>query len=111
LAPAGHTKPLDRRPNSLLASEISLGRLNRNVPQKELNLFQLSSASLAQLGTSSTEVMRSQLCHADSFRAFLHNMPDCFFRHAVAPDSAHFGHFSKDPSPDNLGSREPAHLN
>ena len=40
---------IDRCPNPLLAAHVTLSCLNRNMPQKELNLFQLTAGSLAQL--------------------------------------------------------------
>ena len=41
----------------LLAAEIALGRLYRRVPQQELNLLQLPSAVMAQLGTGPPQVV------------------------------------------------------
>jgi hypothetical protein len=34
---------IDRRPNPLLAAKVSLGRLNRDMSQKELDLLQFAS--------------------------------------------------------------------
>jgi transcriptional regulator of acetoin/glycerol metabolism len=38
---------IDRRSNPLPAAEVAFRRLNGNMPQKELDLFQLSSRSMA----------------------------------------------------------------
>jgi hypothetical protein len=40
----------------LLASQVTLGRLHRGVPEQELNLLQLTTAAVAQLRTSSPQV-------------------------------------------------------
>jgi hypothetical protein len=34
---------IDRRPNPLLAAKVSLGRLNRDMSQQELDLLQFAS--------------------------------------------------------------------
>ena len=55
----------------LLAAKIPFGRLNPDVPQKELYLLQLVSRCLARPGKGPTQVVRRQLGHtillADSF--------------------------------------------
>jgi hypothetical protein len=38
---------IDRGSNPLYTAKVSFGRLNGNIPQKELDLFQLSSGSMA----------------------------------------------------------------
>ena len=40
--------------NALLAAEVSLRRLNGDVPEKELNLFQFTARSVAQSSTGPT---------------------------------------------------------
>ena len=51
---------IDRRSNALLAAQVAFCRLDRNVSQKELDLFQLSSRGVAEPGTGPTKVMWSQ---------------------------------------------------
>jgi hypothetical protein len=41
----------------LLASQVSLRRLNADVPQQELNLLQLAAGFMAQTSASATKVM------------------------------------------------------
>jgi hypothetical protein len=93
---------IHRRPDPLLAAQISLGRLNRNMPQQELDLFQLTSGCLTQFCACPAQVVKREFCHANSFRTFLHNVPNRLFCHALAPDTAHLVHFSKDPASINL---------
>lgn len=49
---------IDCRTNALLAAEVALGRLHRYVSQKELNLLQLTSRSMAEASAGSAQVMR-----------------------------------------------------
>src|SRR5688500_3045600 len=51
-------------PELLLASEVALGRLNRDVPEQELNLVQFATREMAQTGTSASEVVGCQLVDA-----------------------------------------------
>ena len=44
--------------NPLFATEISFGCLNRNVTEQKLNLFEITSGSMAKSSTGSAEVMR-----------------------------------------------------
>jgi len=49
---------IDCRTNALLAAEVALGRLHRYVSQKELNLLQLTTRSMAEASAGSAQVMR-----------------------------------------------------
>jgi len=49
---------IDGTPDSLLAAEIALGRLNRNVTQQKLDLLQFPSSHVTEPGTGSPEVVR-----------------------------------------------------
>jgi hypothetical protein len=46
---------IDRRSNPLLATQVAFRRLNGNMPQKELDLFQLPSRSMAEAGAAATQ--------------------------------------------------------
>jgi hypothetical protein len=46
-------KIVDRVSEILFAAEIAFGRLHGCMPQQELNLLQLATARVAQLGTGS----------------------------------------------------------
>jgi hypothetical protein len=76
---------IDRRPNPLLAAKVSLGCLNRDMSQQELDLFQFASCSVAKTSARPPQVMRGQFRHTDPIRAILHNVPNRLFRHAVSP--------------------------
>src|SRR5437899_9756521 len=67
---------IDRRPNPLLAAKVSLGRLNGDMSQQELDLLQFASGSVAQTSTRPPQVMWGQFRHTDPFRAVLHDVPD-----------------------------------
>ena len=76
---------IDGGPDALLAAEISLCRLDRNVAQQELNLLQFSSRYVAQPRTSPAQVVRRQLVDG-SFRSELaDNVPDDLLGHALTP--------------------------
>jgi hypothetical protein len=49
---------IDHRSNPLLATQVAFRRLNGNMPQKELDLFQLPSGSMAEAGAGATQVVR-----------------------------------------------------
>src|SRR3981081_802477 len=51
---------IDRRPNPLLAAKVSLGRLNRDMSQQELDLLQFASGSMTQ--TSAGDVWCRHEC-------------------------------------------------
>jgi hypothetical protein len=59
----------------LFAAEIAFRRLNGCMAQQELNLLQLASAAVAQLGARSPQVMRRDMFQARSFAAGLHDVP------------------------------------
>jgi hypothetical protein len=48
---------INRRTDSLFAAQIALGRLNRDMTQKELDLLQLASRSMAESSTRPTQIM------------------------------------------------------
>ena len=64
-APATRAEDLEpvvyRVTQILLASQIALRGLDRNMAEQELNLFQLAAAGVAQLGTGSSQVMRGHV--------------------------------------------------
>jgi hypothetical protein len=47
---------------SLLAPEVTLGRLNRNVPKEELDLVQFTAGQMTQPGTRAPQIVRCQYC-------------------------------------------------
>ena len=74
----------------MLAAKISFGRLNRDVPQKELDLLQLASRSMAEPGTGTPQIVRRQLGYADALGGFLHDVPNRLYRHPISPCPSYF---------------------
>ena len=46
--------------DALLAAEVSLGRLNRDVPEEELNLFQFATRPVTEPGTCPPKIVRCE---------------------------------------------------
>jgi hypothetical protein len=63
------------RSDPLGAAKITLGRLDRHVPQEELDLFQFASGGSAQPGTGPAKVMRREVGCADLCGELLHDVP------------------------------------
>jgi len=71
--------------NPLLAAEIAFGCLHGNVPEKELDLFQFSARSMAQLRARTPQIMRRYMGKPEFSSVLFHNMPDDSFRYTVTP--------------------------
>jgi hypothetical protein len=56
------------------------------VPKKELDLFEFATGEMTEPGACATEVVRSELVYASRLSGLLHDFPDHFRCHAVAPD-------------------------
>jgi len=54
-------KIFHKMPEILFAAEIAFRRLDGCMPQQELNLLQLAAAGVAQLRTSSPQIMRRNM--------------------------------------------------
>jgi hypothetical protein len=50
-------------PELLFAPEVALGRLNRDVPEEELDLIQFAACEVAQPGTGSSQIVLASLDH------------------------------------------------
>jgi hypothetical protein len=80
----------DRNPKSiinrilkfLLASDVSLGCLNRSVSEQKLNLFEFAAAIMAEAGTGATKIVRCQIGYAGLPGAPLDRIPDHVGCHA-----------------------------
>src|SRR6202035_5823510 len=79
---------IDRGSNPLLATQVAFRRLNGNMPQKELDLFQLPSRSMAEAGAGATQVVRRQSAPIRS----VHDVPDGLLGHAFTQDPPHLRH-------------------
>jgi hypothetical protein len=70
---------VDRGSDALFATEIALGRLDRDVTEKKLNLFQFATGCMTQTSTRPTQVVGCQLPEP-GFRSVLpHYMPHRLF--------------------------------
>ena len=70
---------VDGRPDSLLAAQVSLGGLDRDVTEEKLDLFQLAAGGMTQPGACSSQVMRGQLVDPGFLREFADNVPNNLF--------------------------------
>jgi len=75
-------------PDSLLAAEIFLSRLNRNVSKQKLNLLQFAASDMAKTGTRAAKIMRRQLMQPELCGVVFDNVPDHSVSHKVAPSLA-----------------------
>ena len=71
--------------NPLLAAEVALGRLNRNVPEQKLNLFQFAARSMAQPCACPTKVVRREPLNACFTGILAYHVPDRLLRQTVTP--------------------------
>jgi hypothetical protein len=74
---------IDSTANALLASKIALRGLNRDVPKKELDLFELAPCGLAESRTGPAQVMRSQVRNTDFLCRVFHDAPNRLDRNAI----------------------------
>jgi hypothetical protein len=47
-----------RAPKLLRAPEVALGRLNRDLPEEDLDLVQVAAGEVAQSGTCASQIVR-----------------------------------------------------
>src|SRR5271157_1182839 len=76
---------VDRMSQILFAAEVALRRLHGCMAQQELDLFQLTTAAVAELGTSPAQVMRCNMLQSRPLTTCLYDVPDHVLRDAVAP--------------------------
>ena len=82
----------------LFAAEIAFRCLDGCMPQQELNLLQLATATVAQFRAGSPQVMRRNMLQARSLAATLDYVPHDILRDAFSPHLSRPGNRSKDPS-------------
>ncbi len=82
----------------LFAAEIAFRCLDGCMPQQELNLLQLATATVAQFRAGSPQVMRRNMLQARSLAATLDYVPHDILRDAFSPNLSRPGNCSKDPS-------------
>src|SRR2546425_9576657 len=91
----------------LFAAEIAFRGLERCMPQQELNLLQLATATMAQFRAGSAQVMRRNMLQARSLAATLDYVPHDILRDAFSPHLSRPGNGSKDPSLRDSGCYRP----
>ena len=91
----------------LFAAQIPLRCLNGCMPQQELNLLQLATATVAQFRAGSPQVMRRNMLQARSLAATLDHVPHDILRDAFSPHLSRSGNCSKDPSLRHAGGYDP----
>ena len=77
------------------------------MPQQELNLLQLTAATVAQFRAGSPQVMRCNMLQARSLAATLDHVPHDILRDAFSPHRSRPGNCSKDPSLRHAGGYDP----
>ena len=74
--------------NTLLASEVSFRRLDRNVSEQKLDLFQFSARGMTELRAGAPQIMWRHLQQTDCFRILLYHVPNHSLRNAITPSFA-----------------------
>lgn len=74
--------------NTLLASEVSFRRLDRNVSEQKLDLFQFSARGMTELREGTPQIMWRHLRQTEGFRILLYHVPNHSLRNAVTPSFA-----------------------
>ena len=96
-------------PNSLLAAEVPLGRLNGDVPEEELNLLEFAARRMAQPSTRSPEIVRREPLNTRFTGVLANEMPDCLFRQTVTPSLPVLVYPPKQLAGGQVGSLKPTH--
>ena len=87
---------IDSLAELLLASQVALGGLDRDVPKQKLNLIQFAAGKVTQPCASTAKVVRRKLLDPGPRRSLSHNFPKHLGRHSAAPDPANFVDRSKE---------------
>ncbi len=82
----------------LFAAEIAFCRLNRGMPQQELDLLQLATVRVAELRTGPTQIMRCNMLQTSSLATTFDYIPHDILRDAFPPHLSRSGNPPKDPS-------------
>ena len=98
---------VDRMSQILFAAEVALRRLHGCMAQQELDLFQLTTAAVAELGTSPAQVMRCNMLQSRPLTTCLYDVPDHVLRDAVAPHLPSSADRSENPAPRDASLRYP----
>jgi len=89
---------VDRMAQILFAAEIAFRRLHGCMAQQELDLLQLTTTPVAELGTSPAQIMRCNMLQSRPLTTCLYDVPDHILRDAVAPHFSRSADCSEDPA-------------
>src|SRR4051794_26702021 len=81
---------IDGRSDPLLAAEVAFCRLDRDMPEKKLNLVQFPACRVAKPGTAAAKIMRRERGYAGSCRILSNDVPNSFLTDAGTPGPARF---------------------
>lgn len=76
---------IDSAANALLAAQITLSRLDGDVPEKKLYLLQFSTSGMAQPGARSAKIVRRKSLDGCFVGVLPDDVPDGFFGQSIAP--------------------------
>ena len=62
----------------LFAAQVAFRRLNGDVPQEKLDLFQFATCKMAQTCASAAQIMGRQIWNSSTLSSSLDNVPYCF---------------------------------
>ena len=89
---------IDGAANALLAAQVSLGRLNGDVPEKKLNLLQFATRSVAEPGAGATKVVRRKPLDPCFAGVLTDHVPNYFLHQSIAPDASVLAYPPKQPA-------------
>jgi hypothetical protein len=98
---------IDGAANALLAAQVPLGRLDRNVPEKKLNLLQFATRRMAEPGTRPAKIVWCKPLYACFAGVLADHAPDGFLRQSLAPGLPVLVYPPKQPAGGYVGSLKP----
>jgi hypothetical protein len=90
----------------LLRSQVVFRRLDRAVPEQELDLFQVAAAPATELGAGAAEVVGAEALDTDLLGRLLHHRPDRPVAQAITDPSA-LADRAQQPALLHSGRRDP----
>ncbi len=98
---------VDRAPQPPLAPEIPFRRLNRHVPEQELDLIQFAAGQVAEPRASPTQIVRRELLDAGTASRRSDHLPEDPRRHPVSPHDARLVNGPEDTALGNPSGIDP----
>jgi hypothetical protein len=81
----------------LLATNVTLCGLHRDMPEQKLNLFDLSPCHVTEPGACATQIVGRNFFNADRLGEVLHDVPDDLFCQPISPNDPALIKFFKLP--------------